>query len=79
MQASNKYLILGFIIAFIAWLLFSDRKFSDRFLLYLFFFIGLYLSLSLYTGGGITLPSIAAAPGAGTWVSRLMRGPPRHL
>ena len=61
MQASNKYLILGFFAAFIAWLLFSDRRFSDRFLLYIIFFIGLYLSLSLYTGGGITLPSIAAA------------------
>ena len=61
MQASNKYLILGFIVTFIAWFLFSDRRFSDRFLLYIFFFVGIQLSLSLYTGGGVTLPSIAAA------------------
>lgn len=61
MQSPNKYLILGFILAFIAWLSFSDRKFSDRFLLYIIFFVGILLSLSLYTGGGITLPSVASA------------------
>ena len=56
--SDNKYLVLGFLVALTAWYLFTDRKISDRFLLYALVYFGFLFSLSLYTAGGITLPSI---------------------
>lgn len=56
--SDKKYLVLGFLVAVTAWYLFTDRKISDRFLLFSLVFFGFLFSLSLYTGGGITLPSI---------------------
>jgi len=54
----DRYLVLGFLIAFAAWYLLSDRKISDRFLLYVFIYAAFVFSLMLYTGGGITLLSL---------------------
>jgi len=49
---------LGFLVALIAWYLFTDRKINDRFLIYIVIFIGFLFSLSLYTGGSQSVPSI---------------------
>ncbi len=59
--SANKYLVLGFLVALTAWFLFTDRKISDRFLFYAIVFTGFLFSLSLYTGGGITLLSVISA------------------
>ena len=68
--SGNRYLVLGFLVALTAWYLFTDRKISDRFLLYALVFFGFLFSLSLYTGGGITLPStIAGADEVGDRIS----------
>jgi len=53
----NKYLVLAFLVAFTAWYLLTDRKISDRFLLYALVYFGFAFSLTLYTGGGITVTS----------------------
>jgi len=55
--SSNRYLVLAFLIAFTAWYLFTDRKISDKFLLYALVYFGFLFSLGLYTGGGITFAS----------------------
>jgi len=53
--SKNNYLILIFFIALVAWYLFTNRQISDRFLLYCVVFAGLLFSLSLYTGGSLSL------------------------
>ncbi len=53
----DPQLVAGFLLAMVAWLMFSDRKFSEAFLLYVAVFTGLLLALSLYTGGSLTLTS----------------------
>ena len=58
--AANKYLVLVFLVALAAWFLFTDRKISDRYLLYMTVFVGLLFSLSLYTGGSLSLQSLLA-------------------
>jgi len=58
--SDDKYLIIGFLIALLAWVLYSDRKFSDKFLLYVVVFTGFLVSLSLYTGGSLSLVSAIA-------------------
>jgi len=56
--AADKFLIVVFIIALSAWYLFTDRKVSDKFLLYLTIFVGLLFLLSLYTGGSLSVASV---------------------
>ncbi len=53
----DPQLVVGFLLAVTAWLLFSDRRISEGFLLYVAVFTGLLLALSLYTGGSLTLTS----------------------
>lgn len=55
--SANKYLVLVFLFAFAAWYLFTDRKISDKFLLYALVYFGFLFSLGLYTSGGVTLAS----------------------
>jgi len=57
----DKLLIVGFLIALGAWLLFSDRKISEGFLLYIVIFSGFLVALSLYTGGSLSLTSAISA------------------
>lgn len=57
----DKFLILTFLLTFAIWLLFSDRKVADRFLLYLAVFCTLLIALYLYTGGSLTLASIVSS------------------
>lgn len=54
-------LVVSFLISFVAWYLFSDRKVNDRFLIYVVVFSGLLLALSLYTHGSLSLGSVVAA------------------
>ena len=58
MLSSNKSLVLVFLISLAAWFLFTDRKISDKFLLYITIFAGLLFSLSLYTGGSHSIGSV---------------------
>lgn len=57
----DKMLVLGFIFVTIVWFVFSDRKISDRFLLYATIFTGLLVALSLYTAGSLSLTSIISS------------------
>jgi hypothetical protein len=64
--SGNKYVVLGFLVALVAWYLFTDRKISDRFVLYAAAFFLLLFSLHLYTSGGVTM---SAAIG---WLMKLV-------
>lgn len=55
--APDKYLIIAFLVALVAWYLYSDRKISHKFLLYGVVFAGSLVALSLYTGGSLSLSS----------------------
>lgn len=57
----DKFLILAFLLVFVVWLLFSDRKVSDRFLIYTVVFCVLLIALHLYTKGSLTLGSIVSS------------------
>ncbi len=57
-QASEKYLILAFLFSLLAWVLFADRKFNNRFVVYVCVFTGFLLTISLYTGGSLGLASV---------------------
>jgi hypothetical protein len=56
-QAPDKLIILVFFISLAAWYLYTDRKISSAFLLYLTAFAVLLLLLSLYTGGSLSVES----------------------
>lgn len=56
--ADDKYTVIIFLIALTAWYLFTDHKVSEKFLLYLIVFVGLLFSLSLYTGGSLSVESV---------------------
>lgn len=58
MQSPDMFLILVFGISAVAWLLYSDRKISDRFILYVVIFTGFLLVINLYTGGSLSLSSV---------------------
>ena len=55
--ASNKFIAIGLFVSLAAWFLYTDRKISSNFLLYLTAFIGLLFMLSLYTGGSLSVES----------------------
>jgi hypothetical protein len=55
--APDKLIILVFFISLAAWYLYTDRKISSAFLLYLTAFAVLLLLLSLYTGGSLSVES----------------------
>jgi len=57
-QASEKYLILALVFSLLAWLLFSDRKINNRFVVYICIFTGFLFTISLYTGGSLSLVSV---------------------
>jgi hypothetical protein len=59
--SSDKFLVIGFLVALVAWFLFSDRKINQRFLLYAIVFCLLLLALSLYTGGSLSLAATIAS------------------
>ena len=56
--SQEMYLIVGFLIAFTAWYLYSDRKINDQFLLYTIVFSSFFFLLMLYTGDSISLQSV---------------------
>jgi len=58
--SANKYLVIVFVVSLAAWYMFTDRKFSDKFLLYISVFAGMLFLLSLYTGGSLSLQSLIA-------------------
>lgn len=57
-QASEKYLILALVFSLLVWLLFSDRRFNNRFVVYICAFSGFLFIISLYTGGSLSLVSV---------------------
>jgi uncharacterized membrane protein len=57
-QADDQFLVVGFIITFVAWLFYTDRKFSSGFLLYCISFAGMLFALSIYTGGSLSLQGV---------------------
>jgi len=56
--SSQKYVVLGVLIALIAWYLFTDRKIGEKFLLYLTAYAGLIFTISVYTDGSLSLSSV---------------------
>jgi len=58
MSASTKYLILVFSLVLVSWLLFSDRKISYGFLLYVIIFISFLFVLHLYTDGSLPIATV---------------------
>lgn len=59
-QSPNQYLILVFILSVLAWFLYSDRKISEKFVLYVCVFAGFLLIIHLYTGKSLSFSSILA-------------------
>ena len=59
-QSPNKFLMLIFIISVLAWVLFSDRKINDRFVLYVCVFTGFLLIIHLYTDKSLSFSSVLA-------------------
>lgn len=57
----EKALIGAFLASFVAWYLYSDKKISDRFLLYVIVFSSMLLALRLYTEGSLSLASVIAS------------------
>ncbi len=57
-QSSDKLLVLVFIIAVAAWLLYSDRSLNNRFVLYVCSFSGFLLLIHFYTGASLPLSSV---------------------
>jgi len=58
MLASNRNLLLAFGFTFLVWLIYTDRRISNRFVLYVAVFSGFLLVINLYTGGSLSLFSI---------------------
>ena len=56
----TKILVLSFTASLLVWVLLSDRKLSDRLVLYVVMFSGFLLMINLYTGGSLSLSSIFA-------------------
>jgi len=59
--SSDKLLLFGFLVSFGGWYLFSDRKISDRFIVYVASFSGLLFLIHLYTGGSLSLASVISS------------------
>ncbi len=57
----DAYLVLAFVISLVSWFTLTDRKLRDSFVLYVVVFSGILLSLSLYTGGSLSLTSVISA------------------
>lgn len=57
-QSSDKFLVITFIVLVLVWLFRADRKINNAFVLYVCVFVGFLLTINLYTGGGVSLPSI---------------------
>jgi len=55
--ASDKLVVIILFVSVFMWYLYTDRKISSSFLLYLTTFIGLLFMLSLYTGGSLSVAS----------------------
>lgn len=60
MQSSNLFLVIGFIFVLLAWLAYSDRKISNRFILYSVVLAVFLLIIHLYTDGSLSLSSVVA-------------------
>ena len=58
MQSPDKFLILVFIVTVLMWILFTERKINEKFVLYVVVFMGFQLIINLYTGGGLSLMSV---------------------
>ena len=58
--AQNEYLVLVFFTALAAWYLFTDRKISSQYLLYMTVFLSLLFLVSIYTSGSLSLQSTLA-------------------
>jgi len=56
----NGYLVLVFFLALASWYMFTDRKISSQYLLYMTVFVSLLFLLSIYTSGSLSLQSLVA-------------------
>jgi hypothetical protein len=61
MGASERYLVLVFLLVLGSWFLFSDRKISSRFVLYVIFFTSFLFVIHLYTGGSLPVTMVISA------------------
>lgn len=61
MLSPDKFLVMAFFIALGAWYVFSDRRLSDRFILYVAVFAGILVALHIYTDGSSTFTSVISA------------------
>lgn len=59
--SSDRYLIVGFLISFLAWYQYSDRKISDKFILYTVVFAAFLFTQSVYTAGSLSISSVIAS------------------
>jgi len=59
--SADHYLVMSFPVTVGVWFLYTDRKISETFVLYTVVFFGFLFALHLYTGGGISLPSVIAS------------------
>ncbi len=60
MQSSDTYLVIIFLFLLVAWLFYSDKTISDRFITYVIVLFGFLLSIHLYTGQSLSLSSVIA-------------------
>jgi O-antigen ligase len=58
LQAPDKYLILVFVISVLVWLVFTDKRLNQGFLLYTVIFSGFLFIISIYTEGSLSLFSV---------------------
>jgi len=61
MLYSDAFLVLVFLFSLAVWLVYTDRKLSDRFILYVAVFSGFLLIINLYTNGGLSVGSVIAS------------------
>lgn len=54
----DKYLVIVFGLVLILWLVYSDRKISNRFILYTVLFASFLFIIHLYTGGSLPITSV---------------------
>lgn len=61
MGASDKYLVLVFLLVLGSWFLFTDKKISSGFVLYIVAFTSFLFVIHLYTGGSLPITMVIGA------------------
>lgn len=61
MLSPDSLLVIVFLFSLAVWLVYTDRKLSDRFILYVTVFSGFLLVIHLYTDGSLSVSSVIAS------------------